>query len=351
MEELRRLEHIHGFTAFSPEWRLVAGRGENTADSSEQSVCLWYVEDSMLFRRLEGHIHVVRDAAFSPDGRHLASCAGRDTLVRLWDVAEGHEIAQLDGHSGLLTLVAFSPDGRMVVAARISETGWEEKGVLLWDVQDGIERWCATDIGFDVHTLGFNPDATLLAIGGKSPGISLRDVANGHEVQRLERRGEGSFAFSPDWSILASVGDDDPCLVLWEVSGGAEVQRLERSRDFFSGIAFSPDGQFVASGGKYVQVWEVASGREIYRLEQERLARLVAFSPDGQMIALTYQDGSVRLLAMGNAEEREEAAASLQQQVAQQHERHAAGQCIECGAKLSWMDKLTRQVRCKNCRT
>src|SRR5262249_9163120 len=76
---------------------------------------------------LPGHTNYVIAAAFSPDGRHLASASWQEVIV--WDAKTGEKIRTLRGLVGSIQSVAFSRDGKLAAAG-----GYKGKGdIKIWD--------------------------------------------------------------------------------------------------------------------------------------------------------------------------------------------------------------------------
>jgi COMPASS component SWD3 len=64
---------------------------------------------------LQGHAAAVYVSAFSPDGRHLASCS-LDKSVRVWRAAGGDALATLLGHTRGVADVVWSADSAQLVS-------------------------------------------------------------------------------------------------------------------------------------------------------------------------------------------------------------------------------------------
>ncbi len=102
-------------------------------------------------------------------------------------------------------------------------------------------------------------------------------------------------AFSPDGQTLASASYDKT-VKLWNLQG-EELLTLQGHQDRVNGVAFSPDGQTLASTSydNTVKLWNL-HGEELLTLQghQDRVYE-VAFSPDSQTLASASGDNTVKL--------------------------------------------------------
>jgi outer membrane protein assembly factor BamB len=245
--------------AFSPDGTLLVSAGGSefkparNGGKTTGQVKLWDVAAGKELGEFVGHTNKVFSAAFSPDGRMLAT-GSADQTVRLWDVATRQQRAVLEGHADAIWSVAFSPDGKSVASASADRT------VKLWDANTGEERGTLRGHEDEVRAVAFSSDGKTLATGSSDWTVRLWDLNTQKEraVLRKHRGGVQSVAFTSDGNTLAS-GSSDETVKLWNVASGAERTTLRGHRSGISAIAFSPNNRTLASAGMddAVRLWDL----------------------------------------------------------------------------------------------
>lgn len=111
--------------------------------------------------------------------------------------------------------------------------------------------------------------------------------------------GVRGVAYSPDGRFLASAGRDN-LVILWDTATNKPIGNpLAGHTSRVNAVAFSPDNQILASASDdgTVRLWDVNTGQAIGEpfSEHADAVRALAFSPDGQQIASGSDDGSILL--------------------------------------------------------
>jgi len=189
-----------------------------------------------------------------------------------------------------------------------------------------------TEHSANIVSAAISPDCQLLASGDEYGEIRLWNLNSGKLIRILEGYSvrarcvainpDGqtfvnsflhnksalffSLAFSPDGQILAS-GGTDMTINLWNPHTGERLDILEDWDYAIFSIAFSPDGQTLAGGntdGGKMRFWNLDSGELLPSLDGSlEDVSSIAFSPDGQIIAGGGRyDGKIKLWNLSTGE-------------------------------------------------
>jgi WD40 repeat protein len=218
----------------------------------------------------------VQRAAFTPDGRWLLT-SGDDARVRIRPVDGPGRVETFEGHAGRITGLALSPDGRAAYTASLDGT------VIMWDLA-GARRFGRV----------FSPDPPA------------RETIPGASLQTGEERGYVSdelgynFGATPEGALIA-IGRPDGNVHLVDTRTLRFVRRIHAVDGAqVVGLEIAPDRRTLAVTGQdgSVRLWDANTGRSI----SDRLVATAdqwewspSFSADGRWLATAGLDGGVRL--------------------------------------------------------
>ncbi|WP_437540595.1 protein kinase [Sorangium sp. So ce367] len=238
------------------------------------------------------HPDFVIRAAFSPDGKHIATiCA--DRAVRVWNADGTGEPLVLRGHDAPINSVAFSPGGERIVTASDDRTArvWRTEGagepLVLRGHEDGVYSAAFSPDGGRIVTASFDRTARVWKADGTGELLVLR----GHAEPVY------FAAFSLDGGRIVTASFDRTARV-WKADGTGEPVILPGHEDAVYSAAFSPDGKRVvtASWDKTARVWNAdGSGEPRILRGHEDVVYSAAFSPDGERIVTASWDKTARV--------------------------------------------------------
>ena len=283
--------------AFSRDGHWMASGGQ------DKSLMLWDLRSPQwIGRRLAEARAAVRCVAFAPDGKTVA--AGDEGSHVIFASVQDGGVSRLPRHRGKVRSIAYRLDGAQLASA-------DDAGlILIWDAdRRKVSLTIDTNVEAagrnEIRSVSFSRDGRHLVSGGKGGKdgndgkVILWDTETGRYVRELGTHDSPvqSVAFSQDGNRVAS-GHEDGMVVIWDVGLNREVSRMKGSDDIVYSVVFVRDDQLLASAGedRVIVLWDAISGRPVDRLRgHEQAIYGLASSGDGNTLASTSFDRHVIL--------------------------------------------------------
>ncbi|KMS67243.1 hypothetical protein ACM01_43570 [Streptomyces viridochromogenes] len=231
----------------------------------------------------------VWDVDFSPDGRLLATAHGLRT-VQLWDTIAQRRAGQalVGGHIEQVQTVRFSPNGELLAS------GSHDGRIMLWDVSTGRSLCHPLAVSSGrAWSIAFSPDSRLLLGAGRT--VRVWDITDPEQPEGVAKIGANlSAGIAVSSKGLLVTGHTDGAAQVWN------LETLEKDGTPLRGhtgevtaLAFSPDGNVLATASRAVQLWDMdsraMSGEPL--TDTDGLIHTLSFSPDSQLLtAVAHPD-------------------------------------------------------------
>jgi len=288
--------------AFTPDGKQLVSA------SNDKTIRVWDLETGETVRTIRGEIAPgnpgkIFAMALSPDGRWLAAGGWSETThpIRLYDFQSGELVALLTGHDNVVSDLAFSPDGTHLISGSMDTTA------IIWDTGSlsgaGVARRAVKHRlrghRRDIYAVGFTPDGERAVTGSLDNDLRLWRVGDGEQLALMEghQADVDNVAIAPDGTIAS--GDLSGEIRLWDGRTGGFLRVLARQLTRISSLSFGRKGLKLLSGagtrrsGIDCHVYDTFSGGELVRYTgHDNIVLATAISPDGRWAATAGKDNN-----------------------------------------------------------
>jgi len=229
--------------------------------SVDSTAIVWDASTGLMKQQFKFH----RDAILDVDWKNsetFASCSS-DRSIFVSQLGRTDRVCEFLGHEDEVNAIRWSPDGRILASCS------DDKTAKIWSVDQP-----------------------------HSPLLNLTDHKK--EIYTIKWSPTGPGSKNPNATLLLATASFDSTVKLWDVEAAKCTQTLTKHADPVYSVAFSPCGQYVASGSidKFIYIYSVKDGKLVKSYKGNGGIFEVCFNSTGDKVAACFSNNVVSIIDM-----------------------------------------------------
>jgi len=243
---LRNTLSKHVGPIFSLKWNK---KGDSLLSGSvDKTAIVWDPVSGNIKQQFEFHTAPTLDVDWK-DNTCFATCS-TDRKVFVCELGKTDYLRKFEGHEDEVNAIKWCPQGKLLASC---SDDWTAK---IWNMSSERYQLDLREHSKEIYTIRWsptgpgtaNPNAKLvLASASFDSLIKIWDVEKGKRIHNLSKHSDPvySVAFSPDGQLLAS-GSSDHCLHIWSAKDGSLVRTYTGQGGIFE-VCWNSSGTKVAA--------------------------------------------------------------------------------------------------------
>jgi len=190
---------------------------------------------------------------------------------------------------------------RVLNNTTIASASWDCT-VTLWNTATGEQVNTLHGLPGPISCMAVHPEGQVIVYGFWDGSLQVYDVLHQKSLFKLERHRASvrAVSFTPSGRHIfssCSMGS----VKVWSMLSGKQVGSFQGNAGPLNGLSFSADGHLLRTVGQDGQVrwWSGHLGalKHVLTTQNKVQCRSVAFSADQELVAVAYNDGSLRIFS------------------------------------------------------